>query len=149
MIKKQCQQFSIIDEFISIDESMVSYRGLHSTRKFIKNKPIRFGYKVWMLCGSTGFPYNFAIYSGKESDREGPLRSCVCQKNANKASHVVFFDKLFTNYQLLSDLQSKPFERVLQLEKTAVDIVLSRQIKRCKSRKEELMISDQMEPCFV
>ena len=98
----------LFDEFISIDESMVFYRGLHGARQFIKNKPIRFSYKVWMLCGSIGFPYNFAIYRGKESDREGPSGSYIVKKMlipmTNKASHVVFFDNFFTNYQLLFDL---------------------------------------------
>ena len=75
---------------------MVPYRGLYSARQLIKNKPIRFGYKVWMLSGSTGFPYNFAIYCGKECDREGPLESYVVKQMLitviYKASYVVFFD---------------------------------------------------------
>ena len=80
ILKKQCQQFGIFDEFISINESKVSYRELHSARQFIEIKPIRFGYKVWMFSGSTGFPCNFAIYRGKESNRESPLGSYVVKK---------------------------------------------------------------------
>ena len=110
-LKKQCQQFGVFDEFISIDESMIPYRGLHSARQFIRNKPIRFGYKVWMLCGSTGFPYNFEIYCGKQSDRKTPLGQYVVDKMltpiTNKNCHVVFFDNFFTSYQLMSDLASK------------------------------------------
>ena len=64
-----------------------------------------------MLCGLTGFPYNFVIYRGKESDREGPSGSYVVKKMlipmTNKASHIVFFDNFFTNYQLLSDLSKQ------------------------------------------
>ena len=80
MLKKQCQQFTIFDEFINIDESMIPCRRLYSARKFIRNKPIRFGYKVWMFCGSTSFPNTFAIYRGKKSNGEGSLRSYVVKK---------------------------------------------------------------------
>ena len=79
MIKKQCQKFGIFAEFISINELMVPSSGLDGARKIIKNKPIRFGYKVWMLCGSTGFR-NLAFYCGKESDRKSPLGSYVVKK---------------------------------------------------------------------
>ena len=72
-LKKQSQQLVVFDEFISIDESLVPYRGLHSARQFIRNKPLRFGYEFWMLCGSTGFPYNFEIYCRKQNDRKTPL----------------------------------------------------------------------------
>jgi len=110
-LKNQCQQFGVFDEFISVDESMVPYKGLHSARQFIKNKPIRFGYKVWMLCGSTGFPYNFEIYCGKQNDRKSSLGQYVVNKMlspvTNRNSHVVFFDSFFTSYQLLSDLAEK------------------------------------------
>ena len=35
-LKKQCQQFRMFHEFLSIDESMVPYRRwLHSAKKFI------------------------------------------------------------------------------------------------------------------
>ena len=62
---------------------------------------------LWLNC----FPNNFAIYRSKESNREGPLRSYVVKKMLipviNEASHVVFFDNFFTNYQLLSDLSKQ------------------------------------------
>ena len=47
--KKNCLQFGIFHQFLSIDESMVPYRGIHSARQYIKNKPVKFGYKIWML----------------------------------------------------------------------------------------------------
>ena len=44
-LRKNCQQFGIFDKLLSIDESMVPYRGHFSIKQYIRNKPIRFGYK--------------------------------------------------------------------------------------------------------
>ena len=38
---------------------MVPYFGHDSFKVFIWSKPIRFGYKIWCLCGSDCFPYHF------------------------------------------------------------------------------------------
>ena len=64
-----------------------------------------------MLCSSDGFPYNFDIYCGKESRREGPLGSHVVNTLlapvSNKNQHIVFFDNFFTSYDLLKKLAAE------------------------------------------
>ena len=46
---------------------MVPYYDRHSAKMFMHGKPIRFSYKVWMLCTSTGFPLSFDMYTGKST----------------------------------------------------------------------------------
>ena len=105
-----------------------------------------------MLCGSTGFR-NLAFYCGKGSDRKSPLGSYVVKKMlipvTNKASHINFFDTFLQSTNFFPIFPNKAFERVVQLEKNALDIILSRQTKSYRSRTKELMISDQTEPCSV
>ncbi|KAJ4449677.1 hypothetical protein ANN_01081 [Periplaneta americana] len=72
-LNKQFQQFGVFHQNISIDESMVPYHGHHSAKMFIKNKPIRFGFKIWMLCATDGYPYNMEIYCGKLESDGSPL----------------------------------------------------------------------------
>ncbi|KAL1239687.1 Chimeric ERCC6-PGBD3 protein [Trichinella pseudospiralis] len=43
-------------EKLSVDESIVPYYGRHAAKLFLKGKSIRFGYKVWLLCGNDGYP---------------------------------------------------------------------------------------------
>ena len=43
--------------------------GWHSCKMFLKGKSVRFGYKVWCLCSSGGYLYNFDLYSGKLEDK--------------------------------------------------------------------------------
>jgi hypothetical protein len=45
-------------EFHSVDESMAPNYGRHSTKQFIRGKPVRFGYKFW--CGY--LPNRFSVW---------------------------------------------------------------------------------------
>ena len=74
---KNLMQFGIFHKELSLNESMVPYYGHHPSKMFIKGKPIRFGYKIWMLCSSSGYPYAMQIYAGKEKNSTGPLGSRV------------------------------------------------------------------------
>ena len=69
---------------LSVDESMVPYFGHHSCKMFIRSKSIRFGYKIWCLCGSDGYPYHFNIYTGKGENSSGPLDSRVVNEKAER-----------------------------------------------------------------
>ena len=43
-------------------------------------KPIRFGYKIWSLCGEDGYPYHLKIYTGKEPGQQpDPLGNTCCE----------------------------------------------------------------------
>ncbi|XP_003371658.1 piggyBac transposable element-derived protein 3 [Trichinella spiralis] len=85
---------------LGIDESMVPYYGRRSSKIFIRGKPIRMGYKVWMLCGRDGYSYHPNIHQGKESASErAPHSERVvtrmvddghCQSFMRKTSRNVF-----------------------------------------------------------
>ncbi|KRX75179.1 PiggyBac transposable element-derived protein 3 [Trichinella sp. T6] len=72
-------------------------------------KPIRFGYKVWMLCGNDGYPYHMTIYQGKEIHApKVPLSTRVIrsmvdiiQETSNTTRHTLYFDNFFNSYDLL------------------------------------------------
>jgi len=48
---------------ISIDERMVRSKARFSFKQYIKNKPTKWEFKLWVLCDSrTGYTNNFVIY---------------------------------------------------------------------------------------
>jgi len=55
-LKTNCQQFGVFHKNLSMDESVVAYRGLHSAKQFMKGKPVKFEYIMWMLCSVERFP---------------------------------------------------------------------------------------------
>nr|CAH7746200.1 unnamed protein product [Callosobruchus chinensis] len=122
MLNKNFQQWGIFYSDLSIDEAMVKYFGHHSAKQFIRGKPVRFGYKVWMLCSSTGYCYNFDVYCGAkpssistENQKKStlPLGSKVVLELlecvAQPSDHSVFFDNYFTSHSLLKMLRDKGF----------------------------------------
>ena len=64
MLNGNLTKFGIFHEMLSIDESMVPYFGRHSAKMFARGKFIRFGYKIWCMCG---YPYHMKIYQGTKS----------------------------------------------------------------------------------
>ena len=116
---KNCQQFGIFHTKLSIDESMVPYRGKYPIKQFIRNKPVRFGYKIWFMCGSDGYPYNFQIYKGRDSDsKREPLGSKVVEemisfiKPEDADKYVLHFDNFFSSYQLFDNLAHRDIRAI-------------------------------------
>ncbi|XP_033730162.1 piggyBac transposable element-derived protein 4-like isoform X1 [Pecten maximus] len=101
---------------IAVDERMVASRHRFSgIRQFIKDKPVMFGLKLWILADTqTGYTYNFYVYLGKK-------RSEIIDKGKGLAYNVVFklispllnqgyhlfVDNFYTSLNLIKDLLAK------------------------------------------
>lgn len=55
-------------ESLSVDEQIVPFKGTSSLKQYIPMKPHKWGYKLFMLCGSNGFAYSFEVYTGKQDN---------------------------------------------------------------------------------
>lgn len=65
------QRLHRLDREVSIDETVVPHEGRVPFKQYIKNKPIRWGIKLWVLCEvKTGYVFDFQDYLGKE---DGPV----------------------------------------------------------------------------
>ena len=122
IFKKNILQFGYFSSNLSIDETMIKFYGRTQIKQFVKNKPIRFGIKLWSLCTSFGFLLDFNIYCGKSSqDSSEKLQNCTLgtrvvmnllhlffrntPENSLENYHAVF-DNFFTNPDLLVHLKS-------------------------------------------
>ena len=53
----------IPEEFIALDEAVVPWRGRVIFRVYIKNKPTKWGIKIYMICESlSGYVFHFEVY---------------------------------------------------------------------------------------
>jgi len=67
---------------VTVDESMVPFKGRLSLKQYMKNKPVKFGIKIWVLADAvTSYCYNFDVYVGKNAE--------VVNENLGLASKVV------------------------------------------------------------
>ena len=94
---KDWAQLGVFHEHLSVDESMVPYRGLHGAHQYIRGKPILFGFKIWVICGEDGFPYKLEIYQGRKEGTKEPVGAGVVNRlvqviveNSNVACHILY-----------------------------------------------------------
>ena len=103
---------------ISHDEAMVEYFGKHGCKQSIRNKPIRFGYKIWCQNSPAGYLIAFDPYQGKthkgnlELEKEyGKCSATVLHlldnysENKKYLPYHLYFDNLFTTVPLLHRLK--------------------------------------------
>ncbi len=103
-------------EYLSIYESMIPYYGNHYAKQFIQGKPIRFGFKNWTLCTSSGYMMAFDIYAVKQDEypKEMGLGETVVLNLLSKiekqtSGYNVFFDNFFITFRLMSVVVEKKF----------------------------------------
>ena len=77
IFKKNLLQFGIFSSALPVDEMTVKFFGKVSIKQFIKSKPTRYGIKLWGLCSSGGYLFNFDIYCGKNSETGTQLSKIV------------------------------------------------------------------------
>ena len=95
---------------LSIDESMVPYFGKHSAKQFIKGKPIRYGYKMWVLATSLGYAVHLIPYQRATGHKwqpglgmGGEIMLDLISVLPQKPFHITF-DNLFSSLALTEDL---------------------------------------------
>jgi hypothetical protein len=118
LLNNNLQKHGIFHSELSIDESIVPYFGKHSAKMFMRMKPIRIGYKLWILAGPDGYPYAVQIYTGKaiaEVKRplgfrvvDSLLKPVRCLSDPSK--HCVYFDNFFNSYNILHYLHGQGFK---------------------------------------
>ena len=100
---------------LSIDESMISFKGRLSWVQYMPKKPHKWGMKAWVLADSSnGYTYNWELYTGKQGRQEGVgLAHHVVMSHAKplegKGYHI-YCDNFYTSPDLFADLQKAGFE---------------------------------------
>lgn len=94
---------------ISIDESMICFKGRSSIRQYMPNKPIKWGYKVWTRADASGYIDEFQIYTGKVNGNAekqlGPRVIKDLTRSLVGKNYFVYFDNFFTSLPLLRELK--------------------------------------------
>ena len=94
--------------FVSEDESMVAFKGRSTMKQYMPLKPIKRGFKVWILCCAiTGYMLSFQVYTGKERNAavtlnmgENVLIVLRLSKALKGLCYCLFFDNFFTSVPL-------------------------------------------------
>ena len=147
--QRSFMKFGIFEKYLAVDEMIVKYYGHHALKQFIRGKPIRFDYKFWALCGVSGYCYNFDLYCGKSSSDDNRADLLLGSKVVltmldvvdEPQSHAVFFDNLFTGYELLVHLRDLGYQ--------ATGTIRENRLKKCPLMEtKEMKKKERGTTCF-
>jgi hypothetical protein len=100
-----------MEEVVSVDEQMIPYKGTLLLKVFMKNKPSKWGIKIWALAGQSGYVHSFIIFGDNLITTEGELGiGASGQTVLNLVASLepgteVFFDNYFASPGLLLELK--------------------------------------------
>ncbi|XP_013194243.2 piggyBac transposable element-derived protein 2-like [Amyelois transitella] len=118
-IRKNCLSIEQEGKY-SIDEMMVPYKGTRAgnRRQYMKGKPKKWGYKVFVRAGVSGLVYDFIIYGGEDTFRFNEFTSAestmgfgakvviaLTKSIQNPACSVLYFDNFFCSLELVTYLR--------------------------------------------
>ena len=105
-----------LSEHLSIDESMIRFKGRSSLKQYNPMKPIKRGFKLWCLSDNTGYVFQTKVYTGKAETQNasddvkkfglGGEVVLSLLKHITEANHKVFFDHFFSSLPLLERLKA-------------------------------------------
>lgn len=113
LLKSIQERLSLIpvEENIAVDEQIIPTKSRSTIRQYNPKKPHKWGYKIFVLSGISGFSYNFYVFAGSQSNSvpEGApdlgISSNVVVKLAQilpkHVNHKIFFDNWFTSVPLI------------------------------------------------
>ena len=65
LIRKKLSDLYYPHQFISVDERMVKSKARFFFKQYIMNKPVKWGFKLWILaCSVTGYTIDMVVYTG-------------------------------------------------------------------------------------
>ncbi|PSN48689.1 PiggyBac transposable element-derived protein 3 [Blattella germanica] len=102
-----------IEEYLSVDEIIIPFKGRSSLKQYNQNKPHKWGIKVFAITSSSGILHDFEIYVGKGtvSDTNMGISDDIVVRLAEivpeNKNYKLAFDNWSASHQLLLALKEK------------------------------------------
>ena len=104
------------EQCVCVDEQIIPFKGNHSLKVYMMKKPKKWGYKVWVQAGQSGYVHRFEF----AGDNVGQQQNVPTTEAVGKSGEVVlkltddqpkesyvFFDNLFASPELLMELKKR------------------------------------------
>lgn len=144
------------EQLLSIDESLLAYKGLLGWKQFIPTKRARFGIKLYQLCESqSGYIWNSMFYTGKgtmfrqEYEHFGLATKSVMSlvHDLLNQGYTIAADNFYTSPELAELLIQKRTDIFGTMKKNRKD--LPRELKEKKLKKGEIVAYQKGKMCAM
>lgn len=113
-LQRQFRQNYIPAREVSIDETMLKFKGRKFFHQFLPSKPIRFGFKLFILAEScTGYIWDFQVYTGKKGEAElNQTRNVVLRlmQPLEGKGYWLFTDNFYTGPEIYFSLRERSIQ---------------------------------------
>ncbi|KAG8201208.1 hypothetical protein JTE90_019847 [Oedothorax gibbosus] len=106
-----------MEESLCVDEQMCATKARHHMKQYMPKKPHKYGFKLFVLAGVSGYAYNFEVYTGASNstlqdipDDLGASGSVVVRLTRPVPEHQnfkLYFDNYYTSVPLMTYLKGK------------------------------------------
>ena len=101
---------------LSVDESMITYKGRLSFIQYMPKKPHKWGLKAWVLADSTnGYCWDWKLYTGREGNTtehglaHRVVMDLVSHQRLTEKGYLLFTDNFYSSPALFKDLADHGF----------------------------------------
>jgi len=95
-------------EYFTIDEGMVKFQGRHKLKIYMPLKPIKFGFKIYMLADSkSGYIYNWKLHDKNETSLVELITELV--ENYKNKGYIICMDRFYTTIDVISEMTKQGF----------------------------------------
>ena len=113
--KDSCLKLHQRYQNLAVDERLIKSKHRSGICQYVKNKPVKFGVKLWVIVDSrNGYTCDFNVYAGKdnttaEGNSHGLGYNTVIKlsKTLLNQEYHIFFDNFYTSSKLVCDLFDK------------------------------------------
>jgi hypothetical protein len=102
------QAYYIPKKELCVDESMIAFKGRHQYKVYMPCKPVKFGFKAYLLCESeSGYVLNWLLHTKQEEGEHGKLvqiMQFLTEPYLNEGFHV-YMDRYYAHPKVFRFLQ--------------------------------------------
>uniref|UniRef100_A0A9J7X7T1 PiggyBac transposable element-derived protein domain-containing protein n=1 Tax=Cyprinus carpio carpio TaxID=630221 RepID=A0A9J7X7T1_CYPCA len=126
------------DTNITVDESLVGFRGRCPFKQYMPKKPAKYGIKIWAACdANSSYCLNMQVYTGKPPGvpHERNLgRRIVLEMMDGFQGHIVICDNFFTSYALGIELLNKKMRMIGTIRRNKPELPSALTIPRGRAK---------------